>query len=245
MKIFSFTTGNFGLKCLCKDMMAIPKTSKYNHKEIVGPEALWDIMAAHQFNLLTMHGGLRSTHQLLDIGCGSLRAGRIFLSYLDEKKYYGIEPNLWLLRQGIEKEVSQGLISLKQPKFHTTNKFNLSVFGEKFDFILAQSIWSHSPFDWIINCVENMPKVMYNDSKVYVSFNLGDQDYKGDKWIPKAYYKFQTLEELIKKNEMKVDTIDWKHPNGLTWLLIQKEDHVEENKSNRANVCGSDGGIEV
>ena len=47
----------------------------HNHyKAYVGPPSVYDLVGAMQFNLLTSFG-LRDFHKLLDIGCGSLRAG--------------------------------------------------------------------------------------------------------------------------------------------------------------------------
>src|SRR5438128_572554 len=50
-----------------------------------------DLAAAFQFNLLTRLG-LREEDYLLDIGCGALRAGRLFITYLLPGRYFGVEP---------------------------------------------------------------------------------------------------------------------------------------------------------
>ncbi len=62
----------------------------------VGPPQDYDFMGATQFRLLTTLG-LRDHHRLLDFGCGSLRAGRLLIPYLNPGNYYGIEPNRWLI----------------------------------------------------------------------------------------------------------------------------------------------------
>jgi len=63
-----------------------------NYRAYVGPVEKYDLVAANQFNLLTMLG-LRENHFLLDVGCGSLRGGRLFIPYLLPHHYFGIEPN--------------------------------------------------------------------------------------------------------------------------------------------------------
>ena len=60
----------------------------------------YDLSSALQFSLLTSLG-LRENHTLLDIGCGSLRGGRLALMYLLPEHYYGIEPEQWLIEEGI------------------------------------------------------------------------------------------------------------------------------------------------
>ena len=52
-----------------------------DYREYVGTSERYDIGGAIQFNLLTTLG-LREHHRLLDVGCGSLRAGRLFIPYL-------------------------------------------------------------------------------------------------------------------------------------------------------------------
>lgn len=49
-----------------------------DYRAFVGPPAKYDVMGALQLSVLTSLG-LRQEHKLLDVGCGSLRAGRFFL----------------------------------------------------------------------------------------------------------------------------------------------------------------------
>src|SRR5260221_10635897 len=67
-----------------------PKNAE-DYRAFVGPEDGYDRMSAMQFNLLTFLG-LREDHYPLYIGCGSLRAGRLFIPYLKPGRYFGIEP---------------------------------------------------------------------------------------------------------------------------------------------------------
>ena len=57
------------------------KPGDNHYMAYVGPPAQYDFMGGTQFRLLSTLG-LRANHSLLDFGCGSLRAGRLFLSYL-------------------------------------------------------------------------------------------------------------------------------------------------------------------
>jgi len=78
-----------------------------------------------QFNLL-MSLGLREHHSLLYIGCGSLRGGRLFIMYLLPDRYYGIEPETWLLDEGIAKHLGRGLMSTSRPVFSNNANFTLT-----------------------------------------------------------------------------------------------------------------------
>lgn len=92
-----------------------------------------------QFNLL-MSLGLREHHSLLYIGCGSLRGGRLLIMYLLPDRYYGIEPETWLLDEGIAKHLGRGLMSTSRPVFSNNANFTLTQFNRTFDFLLAQSV---------------------------------------------------------------------------------------------------------
>lgn len=64
------------------------------YRSYVGPADQYDLIGAAQFALLYALG-LREYHRLLDIGCGSLRAGRMLISYLNSGGYTGVEaPSL-------------------------------------------------------------------------------------------------------------------------------------------------------
>src|SRR4026208_1796303 len=80
-----------------------------HYRAYVGPPADYDLIAAMTFNLLTTLG-LRQHDALLDVGCGSLRVGRLLIPYLNKKKYFGFEPNDWLVQDGIKNEIGESLV---------------------------------------------------------------------------------------------------------------------------------------
>src|SRR5690242_2519307 len=93
------------------DASAMPAPGSRHYRAFIGPYQNYDLVGAMQFNLLT-YLGLREHHSLLDIGCGSLRAGKLFIPYLLAGNYYGIEPEEWLLEAGISQEVGQDQINI-------------------------------------------------------------------------------------------------------------------------------------
>src|SRR5881392_154417 len=82
------------------------KPGDAHYRAYVGPPEDYDLIAAMAFNLLTTLG-LRQHHSLLDVGCGSLRIGRLLIPYLNRGKYFGIEPNEWLVDEGIRRELAK------------------------------------------------------------------------------------------------------------------------------------------
>ena len=114
-------------------------TGARHYRAFVGPPDDYDLLGALQFSLLTALG-LREHHYLLDIGCGSLRAGRLFIPYLLPERYFAIEPERWLIDEGIRLEIGQAQVDIKKPTFSQESDFTLSCFGRSFDFLMAQSI---------------------------------------------------------------------------------------------------------
>ena len=109
----------------------------------VGPPRQYDFMGATQFRLLAALG-LREHHRVLDFGCGSLRAGRLLIPYLLPGHYHGIEPNQWLVEDAIANQIGADQVRIKQPRFDANADFRCDVFDTDFDFIVAQSIFSHA-----------------------------------------------------------------------------------------------------
>ncbi len=125
-----------------------------NYRAYVGPPNQYDFMGATQFRLLTGLG-LREDHHVVDIGCGSLRAGRLLLQYLLPGRYHGIEPNAWLWQQALDREIGTDVQTKKAPRFSAETDFQLSdVTDASTDFIIAQSIYSHTGLDLFTTSVQ-------------------------------------------------------------------------------------------
>lgn len=199
-----------------------------NYRGAVGPAEIYDVQGATQFNLLTLLG-LREHHFLLDIGCGSLRSGKLFIPYLLQGNYYGIEPNEVLIKQGIKQELCQELIDLKKPSFSNDSNFTLTTFNESFDFILAQSIFSHASQAQIKRCFSEAKKVMKKNCIFAATFVKGEENYTGDEWVYPGVttYTLERMKELAESEGLTCQPIDWPHPNLQSWMLILQPDREE------------------
>lgn len=114
-----------------------------HYRAWVGPPDQYAFMGAMQVELL-LAAGIRETDKVCDVGCGSLRAGRMLIPYLNPGGYHGIEPDRDMLRAGIENEIGDEILRLKKVRFLHGTDFPLPEFGVAFDVVLAQSIWSHT-----------------------------------------------------------------------------------------------------
>src|SRR5262249_12981223 len=135
----------------------------------VGPPKEYDFMGATQFRLLTTLG-LREYHSVLDFGCGSLRAGRLLIPYLQPGRYYGLEPNRWLIDDAVAREIGADIIRLKQPTFRHDEGFSAVHFGMKFDFVLAQSIFSHAGRDLVATAMSSFKRCLAEGGLILSTF---------------------------------------------------------------------------
>jgi SAM-dependent methyltransferase len=191
------------------------------YRAYVGPPEDYDLIAAMAFNLLTTLG-LRQQHSLLDIGCGSLRIGRLLIPYLNRGKYFGVEPNEWLVDEGISRELGETLVQIKRPTFFFSDSPDtIAQVNIAFDFVLAQSIFSHCGLDLIKGWLSAISRSLVQDGVLVATFLIGEEDSARMGWIyPKCVnYRPATLERAAKDVNLKFEILDWKHPRQ-TWALF-------------------------
>jgi len=166
------------------------------HRSYVGPKFEYDLMGGRQFILL-FNLGLREDHKLLDFGCGSLRAGRLFIPYLLPGNYYGIEPHKWLIDAAIKDEIGNDIIEIKKPHFKYNDDF-LNSFKIKFDFIIAQSIFSHTTFPLFKKSIFNLYESLKTNGLLCFTMSI----------------------DLISKKEINTETEEkWTYPETSTFYL--------------------------
>ena len=191
------------------------------YRAYVGPPEDYDLVAAMSFNLLTTLG-LRQHHSLLDIGCGSLRIGRLLIPYLNRGKYFGVEPNEWLVNEGIQRELGETLLQIKRPTFLFFDSPDIIVQAKiAFDFALAQSIFSHCGLDLIRGWLSAISRSLAQDGALVATFLTGEEDSAQTGWIyPDCVnYRPATLERVAKDLNLRFEILDWKHPRQ-TWALF-------------------------
>jgi cyclopropane fatty-acyl-phospholipid synthase-like methyltransferase len=192
-----------------------------HYRAYVGPPEDYDLIAAMTFNLLTTLG-LRQHHSLLDIGCGSLRMGRLLIPYLNRGKYFGVEPNEWLVDEGIRRELGQSLVEIKRPTFLFTDlPENIAKAETVFNFAVAQSIFSHCGLDLIKAWLSAVSRSLAEDGALVATFLIGEQDAAQSGWIyPECVnYTPATIQSAAAEANLKFEILDWKHPRQ-TWALF-------------------------
>jgi len=182
-------------------------------------------MGATQFRLACALG-LRETHKLLDFGCGSLRAGRLMIPYLGEGCYFGIEPNRWLVEKGLAEEVGDSLVRKRRPQFRYVSDFDARVFGTKFDFIVAQSIFSHAGRSQITTALSSFRDSLEENGLVLATFipsGHWGEDNTGNEWVYPGcvYYSEDSIAQFARESGLEMRRIPWFHPRQ-NWYLFAR-----------------------
>ena len=199
-----------------------------HYRAYVGPPQDYDLVSGMTFSLLVACG-LRQNHKLLDIGCGSLRLGRLLIPYLNPRNYVGLEPNKWLVEDGIRYEVGQSLSDVRHPTFiYDTNLDSLSA-DTRFDYVVAQSIFSHTGIDLLSRWVTEVSSCLAPSGVMLATIITSDADCLEQGWIyPECVaYRLETIAEIAAKESLTMKVLDWYHPRQ-TWCAFYLPDFEQD-----------------
>ncbi|MFK5955345.1 MAG: class I SAM-dependent methyltransferase [Planctomycetota bacterium] len=201
------------------------KPGDEHYRAYVGPPVDYDLVSAMVFNLLTCLG-LRQDQRVIDIGCGSLRIGRLLIPYLNEGNYVGVEPNEWLVKDGILNEIGEDQIRLKKPQL--SFRADLKEFDEPLmaNFAFAQSIFSHCGLDLFRNWLLQAKDHLREDGALLGTFLVDDKDFDGEGWIYPGCVKFriETIAQLAKECGYGFEMLDWGRPRQ-SWALFSRPNY--------------------
>ena len=209
--------------------IGLPGGSEH-YRAYVGPPHYYDLMAAMAFNLITTCG-LREHHRVLDIGCGSLRMGRLLIPYLLKGNYTGVEPNEWLVTDGLLNELGEDILAIKSPRFIYDTRIETHEGVGPIDYAMAQSIFTHCAPDQIIDWLEQIRQVLSPQGVLLATYFKGDEDYQGSGWIYPdcAFYRPETMKQLVETAGLRWQELDWRHPRKQQWVAIFREDFEASN----------------
>lgn len=188
------------------------------HRRYVGGVGKnWEKIGMMQFKFLVKQG-LLPHHKILDIACGSLRAGIHFIPYLNTGNYLGVDKETTLINAGKNIELGKELYNLKKPELIISDSFDYSEFTQQPDFAMAQSLFTHLPPDMINDCFKKTYTFMKKGGRFFATYFISKQELKNPE-VPHDrlgyWFTKEKVTEFGVKNNWKVNFIgDWNHPRG-------------------------------
>ncbi|MDQ6962315.1 MAG: class I SAM-dependent methyltransferase [Mariprofundaceae bacterium] len=196
------------------------------HRNFVG--SYWDEIGSLQFNFMKDFG-LKPSMQFLDVGCGCMRGGRFFVSWLDEGNYFGIDMNESLIKAGYDRELSQELKDkLPVKNLLIDDLFRVNKFNVKFSMALAISVFTHLPLAYLRLCLIELARATEEGAVLFATFFICPEDRSEDDSLMHEqggvitfpfsdpyHFKFSKLSNSIKGLPWDIELVgDWKHPRG-------------------------------
>lgn len=176
---------------------------------------MWEEVGKLQFEFL-IKMNLQPHHKMLDLGCGTLRGGQHFIKYLHPANYYGIDISPKAISSAKQLVQQEGL-SNKKPHLLVSEKKNLKFrefSGETFDYILAQSVFTHLKPEHIKECFEHIGSIMHQTSVFYFTYFKGEEYEQTG--LKDFCYPFSFFESLAEQYGFKLQDYskDYNHPRG-------------------------------
>lgn len=137
------------------------------HRKAIG--GMWDEIGGLQLRWL-IENGMEPHHRLLDVGCGAGRLAVKAVPYLLPHHYFGQDISPALLtaaRQEIENVCASDRIG--PGTFVTSSDFKAPS-ADSFDFIMAQSVFTHLGLDRFALCLNSMSARIADSGKFYATF---------------------------------------------------------------------------
>jgi SAM-dependent methyltransferase len=200
-----------------------------SHEGAVGSKTheSWLKIGQMQFDYLVGHG-LKPGDRMLEIGCGNLRAGRLFMDYLDAGNYYGIDISPDILLAATDTVARYGL-QPKLPRLTLVRDMQLALLPDRyFTVVHAHSVFSHSPAEVIDECLATVARIMAPDGLFDFTF---DRTEGAEHHVLREdfYYRTQTLVELAARHGLRARFMDdWERlPHEQSKLRVTHENEPQ------------------
>jgi cyclopropane fatty-acyl-phospholipid synthase-like methyltransferase len=174
---------------------------------------MWDVIGPLQFEYLRDHG-LAPNHRMLDIGCGTLRGGRHFIRYLETGCYTGFDISSEAIALAKRLVVDEGLVDRRPQLVVTQPALDFAEFAaERYDVLLAQSVFTHLPAENIAECFAHVGTVLADGGMFWFTFHEAETATR-ETWKD-FRYPFSFFTEHASHHGFRVELMsDYSHPRN-------------------------------
>ncbi|NOT45024.1 MAG: class I SAM-dependent methyltransferase [Acidobacteria bacterium] len=119
--------------------------------------------------------GLQPSDRLVDFGCGSLRLGRHFLTYLQAGHYIAMDLSDRFYQEGLA-QLPEDLVGASRPRFFLIDDANLvTVAAERPEVVVSFAVLIHIPLDGVSEYFGRIARLLPPGGRAYVSFQDGPE----------------------------------------------------------------------
>ncbi len=148
-----------------------PGAPEWRHGK-AGMPHLWRMQRAFQIDFL-QRMGLSPDHQLLDLGCGTLRGGLPLIGFLASHHYTGIDIRPEVIAEA-RRELEEAGLQQRHPRIeHVDGLADLDL-EQRFEIIWAFSVLLHLEDEELDTCLAFVRRHLTDDGVLYANVNLGD-----------------------------------------------------------------------
>ncbi|MCK1796452.1 class I SAM-dependent methyltransferase [Streptomyces sp. XM4193] len=168
----------------------------------------WLALGQMQFDYLREHG-LTPEDRMLEIGCGNLRAGRLFIDHLRPGHYHGVDISPEILLAAQQTLVRNDLRE-KLPYLTLVDDLRLAHLpAAHFTVVHAHSVFSHSPLHVMAECFSHVGRVLAPGG--FFDFTYNRTEGKEHQVLREDfYYRTSTLLELAEAHGLRACAMpDW------------------------------------
>jgi hypothetical protein len=138
------------------------------------------------------------------------------------------------IEAGVREELSATLREVKRPQFMVAEDFAFAALGRRFDYALAQSVFTHLPFTAVARCLENLSQVLMPGGRFYATFFEASDEGQERIVIPAwyeayrryydqgcYYYSCERFRAAAQDVGLRMTYIgEWGHPRGQRMLCF-------------------------
>lgn len=201
--------------------------AKGQHREFIG--GMWNEIGKLQFEYLK-DKGLNPEDKLLDVGCGSLRGGVHFVSYMMAKHYYGFDLNMSLIAAGLNIEIENLRLSHKvDPRnFSTAPDFQYPEHWPSMDMALALSLFTHLNYTSICTCLKNTAHILKKGGRFYASIFEVSQENVENSVVQSSEVITYAHQDPFHYTRSRIEQAGF--VSGFTLIEIEEFDHPRNQK---------------